>query len=165
MIVAAFLTVVSVYSSLSTSLMCSVWPVRPFYHYYYPAMLTVFQLSVPPRSFSTEFHSDDRNNIYIYIHISIYIYIDIIMKALPIGNNCESGKKSYLHFCAKWSPNNPRKYCITALNHPVYRLVISNIDLGTRCGWVVSATHLPRFTPGNHWIGGWVGLKAGLDRG
>jgi hypothetical protein len=23
----------------------------------------------------------------------------------------------------------------------------------------------PRFTPGTHWIGGWVGLRAGLDAG
>jgi hypothetical protein len=35
-------------------------------------------------------------------------------------------------------------------------------------GWVVSVTPWPRFTPkertsGTHWIGGWVGLIAGLD--
>jgi hypothetical protein len=28
---------------------------------------------------------------------------------------------------------------------------------------VVSITPWPRFTPGTHWIGGWVGLRAGLD--
>jgi hypothetical protein len=35
-------------------------------------------------------------------------------------------------------------------------------------GWVVSVTPRPRFTPrertpGTHWTGGWVGLRAGLD--
>jgi hypothetical protein len=35
-------------------------------------------------------------------------------------------------------------------------------------GWVVSITPRPRFapgerTPGTHWIGGWVGPRAGLD--
>jgi hypothetical protein len=29
--------------------------------------------------------------------------------------------------------------------------------------WVVSVTPRPRFTPGTHWIGGWVGLRSGLD--
>jgi hypothetical protein len=42
------------------------------------------------------------------------------------------------------------------------------LDLCTRRGWVVSVTPRPRFTfegrtPGNHWTGGWVGLRAGLD--
>jgi hypothetical protein len=37
-------------------------------------------------------------------------------------------------------------------------------------GWVVSITPRPRFapaerTPGTHWIGGWVGPRAGLDAG
>jgi hypothetical protein len=32
-------------------------------------------------------------------------------------------------------------------------------------GLVVSVTPRPHFTPGTHWIGGWVGLSAGLDRG
>jgi hypothetical protein len=37
----------------------------------------------------------------------------------------------------------------------------------TRWGWVVSVTPRPRFTPGErtpgtHWTGGWVGLRAGL---
>jgi hypothetical protein len=41
-------------------------------------------------------------------------------------------------------------------------------DLGTRWGWVVSVTPLPRFTPGQrtpgtHCTGGWVGPRAGLD--
>jgi hypothetical protein len=40
----------------------------------------------------------------------------------------------------------------------------------TRWGWVVSVTPWPRFTPGErtpgtHWIGGWVGPRAGLDAG
>jgi hypothetical protein len=40
----------------------------------------------------------------------------------------------------------------------------------TRWGWVVSVTPQPRFTPGEripgtHWIGGWVGPRAGLDAG
>jgi hypothetical protein len=43
-----------------------------------------------------------------------------------------------------------------------------SLYLGTRWGWVVSVTPRPRFapgerTPGTHWIGGWVSLKAGLD--
>jgi hypothetical protein len=34
--------------------------------------------------------------------------------------------------------------------------------------WVVSVTHRPRFspgerTPGSHWIGGWMGLRASLN--
>jgi hypothetical protein len=42
------------------------------------------------------------------------------------------------------------------------------LNLGTRWGWVVSVTPRPRFTPGGrtpgtHWIGGWVGPRAGLD--
>jgi hypothetical protein len=42
------------------------------------------------------------------------------------------------------------------------------LNLGTRWGWVVSVTPRPRFTPGertpgNHWTGGWVGRRAGLD--
>jgi hypothetical protein len=42
------------------------------------------------------------------------------------------------------------------------------LNLGTRWVWVVSITSRPRFTPeertpGTHWIGGWVGLRAGLD--
>jgi hypothetical protein len=48
----------------------------------------------------------------------------------------------------------------------VYLLLILN--LGTRWGWVVSVTPRPRFTPGEripgtHWIGDWVGPRAGLD--
>jgi hypothetical protein len=48
----------------------------------------------------------------------------------------------------------------------VYLLFILNLD--TRWGWVVSITPRPRFTPGErtvgtHWIGGWVGSRAGLD--
>jgi hypothetical protein len=48
----------------------------------------------------------------------------------------------------------------------VWLLLILN--LGTRWGWVVSVTPRPRFTPGErtpeiHWIGGWVGPRAGLD--
>jgi hypothetical protein len=30
-------------------------------------------------------------------------------------------------------------------------------------GWVVSVTPRPRFTPGTHCTGGWVGPRAGLD--
>jgi hypothetical protein len=42
------------------------------------------------------------------------------------------------------------------------------LDLGTRWGWVVSITLLPRFSPGErthctHCTGGWVGPRAGLD--
>jgi hypothetical protein len=42
------------------------------------------------------------------------------------------------------------------------------LDLGTRWEWVVSVTPRPRFipeerTPGTHWIGGWVDLRAGFD--
>jgi hypothetical protein len=42
------------------------------------------------------------------------------------------------------------------------------LNLGTRWGWMVSVTPRPRFTPGErtpgtHWIGGWVGPRAGLD--
>jgi hypothetical protein len=42
------------------------------------------------------------------------------------------------------------------------------LNLGTRWGWVESVTPRPRFppgerTPGTHWIGGWVGPRAGLD--
>jgi hypothetical protein len=44
------------------------------------------------------------------------------------------------------------------------------LDLGTRWGWVVSITQWLHFTPGErtpctHWIGGWVGPRAGLDAG
>jgi hypothetical protein len=39
--------------------------------------------------------------------------------------------------------------------------------LGTRWGRVVRVTFWPHFTsgktPGTHWIGGWVGLRAVLD--
>jgi hypothetical protein len=34
------------------------------------------------------------------------------------------------------------------------------LDLGARWRWVISFTARP---PGTHWIGGWVGLRAGLD--
>jgi hypothetical protein len=37
------------------------------------------------------------------------------------------------------------------------------LDLGSRWGRVVSVTPRPLFTPGTHWIGGWVVLRAGLD--
>jgi hypothetical protein len=30
-------------------------------------------------------------------------------------------------------------------------------------GWVVNVTPRPRFNPGTHWTGGWVGPRAGLD--
>jgi hypothetical protein len=44
------------------------------------------------------------------------------------------------------------------------------LNLGTRWERVVSVTPRPRFTPGErtpgtHWIGGWVGPRAGLDAG
>jgi hypothetical protein len=44
----------------------------------------------------------------------------------------------------------------------------SCLDLGSRWGCVVNVTLQPRFTPGETtssilWIGGWVGLRAGLD--
>jgi hypothetical protein len=43
------------------------------------------------------------------------------------------------------------------------------LDLGSEWGWMVSITPWPRFAPGKdpgiHWIGGWVGLRAGLDTG
>jgi hypothetical protein len=44
----------------------------------------------------------------------------------------------------------------------------SSYSFGTIWWWVVSVTPRPRFTPGErtpgtHWIGGWVGLRAGLD--
>jgi hypothetical protein len=35
--------------------------------------------------------------------------------------------------------------------------------LDTRLGWVVSVTPRPRFTPGTHCTGGWVGPRASLD--
>jgi hypothetical protein len=43
----------------------------------------------------------------------------------------------------------------------------SHSYLGTRWGWVVSSTSRQCFTPGKripstHWIGGWVGRRAGL---
>jgi hypothetical protein len=46
----------------------------------------------------------------------------------------------------------------------------SYLTSATRWGWVVSVTPRPRFTPGErtpgtHWIGGWVGLSAGVDAG
>jgi hypothetical protein len=46
----------------------------------------------------------------------------------------------------------------------------SYLTSATRWGWVVSVTPRPRFTPGErtpdtHWVGGWVGLTAGLDAG
>jgi hypothetical protein len=49
-------------------------------------------------------------------------------------------------------------------------LLRQKLILGTRWGWVVSVTPRPRFTPGErtpgtHWIGGWVGPRAGLDAG
>jgi hypothetical protein len=41
------------------------------------------------------------------------------------------------------------------------------LDLGTRWRWVVSYTPRPLYPeeilPGTHWIGGWVGPRAGLD--
>jgi hypothetical protein len=44
----------------------------------------------------------------------------------------------------------------------------SFFGLGTRLGWVVNVTPLPRFspgvrTPGTHCTGGWLGPRAGLD--
>ena len=42
----------------------------------------------------------------------------------------------------------------------------SSFNLGARQGWVVTATPRPlhpRERPGTHCIGGWVGLRAGLD--
>jgi hypothetical protein len=44
------------------------------------------------------------------------------------------------------------------------------LNLGTRWEWVVSVMPQLRFTPGEwtpstHWIGGWVGLRTGLDAG
>jgi hypothetical protein len=36
-------------------------------------------------------------------------------------------------------------------------------DIAPRWGWVVSITPRPRFTPGTHCTGGWVGPRAGLD--
>jgi hypothetical protein len=46
----------------------------------------------------------------------------------------------------------------------------SYLTSATRWRWVVSVTPRPRFTPGErtpgtHWIGGWVGFRAGLDAG
>jgi hypothetical protein len=46
----------------------------------------------------------------------------------------------------------------------------SYLTSAARWGWVVSVTPRPRFTPGKrtpgtHWIGGWVGLRAGLNAG
>jgi hypothetical protein len=41
----------------------------------------------------------------------------------------------------------------------------SYLTSATRWGWVISVTPRPRFTPGTHWIGGWVGLGDGLDEG
>jgi hypothetical protein len=46
----------------------------------------------------------------------------------------------------------------------------SYLTSATRWGWVVSVMPWPHFTPrertpGTHWIGGWVGLRAGLDAG
>jgi hypothetical protein len=41
------------------------------------------------------------------------------------------------------------------------------LDLGTRWKWMVGITPRPLFfqekSPGIHWIGGWVGSRAGLD--
>jgi hypothetical protein len=41
------------------------------------------------------------------------------------------------------------------------------LDLCTRWSWVVSFTHRPLYpqgkSPGTHWIGGWMGPRAGLD--
>jgi hypothetical protein len=41
------------------------------------------------------------------------------------------------------------------------------LDLGTRWRWVVSFTPRPLYprerAPSTHWIGGWVGPRAGLD--
>jgi hypothetical protein len=46
-----------------------------------------------------------------------------------------------------------------------YRSTI--LDLGTRCRWVVILTLLLLYSweraPCTHWIGGWVGPRAGLD--
>jgi len=43
--------------------------------------------------------------------------------------------------------------------------LILSLDIGWR--WVVSFTHWPLYfgerLPGTHWIGGWVGLTAGLE--
>jgi hypothetical protein len=46
----------------------------------------------------------------------------------------------------------------------------SYLTSATRWGWVVSVMPRPRFTPGErtpstHWIGGWLGLRAGLNAG
>jgi hypothetical protein len=42
------------------------------------------------------------------------------------------------------------------------------LDLGTRWRWVVSFTHWPLYpterAAGTHWIGGWVGPRAVLDK-
>jgi hypothetical protein len=42
-------------------------------------------------------------------------------------------------------------------------IALTHSYLGTRWGWVVSITPRPRFTPGTHCTGGWVGPRAGLN--
>jgi hypothetical protein len=37
------------------------------------------------------------------------------------------------------------------------------LELGTRWGWLVSVTPRPRFSPGTHCTGGWVGPRTGVD--
>jgi hypothetical protein len=37
------------------------------------------------------------------------------------------------------------------------------LDLGTSCRWALSFTSCPLYRRGTHWIGGWVGPRAGLD--
>jgi hypothetical protein len=49
------------------------------------------------------------------------------------------------------SPSLPRSGCID----------LHFLDLGTSLEW--SASRPDRFAPGTHWIGGWVGPRAGLN--
>ena len=64
-------------------------------------------------------------------------------------------------------------YCSPPWNRPqrprggVEVQLYSFLNLGTRCGWVVNVTPrplYPRERPGAHYIGGWVGPRAGPDR-
>jgi hypothetical protein len=78
--------------------------------------------------------------------------------------------------CADWPWIRRVQYTSRYVKLPRYRNAVAkgercitsrlNLDLDNRW-WVVSVTPRPRFTPGKgppsvHWIGGWVGPRAGL---
>jgi hypothetical protein len=74
-------------------------------------------------------------------------------------NYCYHGNKKKVSRYTPW-------WCMGERRYSSYSFLTS----ATRWWWVVSVTPRPRFTPGErtpgtNYIGGWVGLRAGLDAG